>query len=80
MLWNFCVGKHIYNASSDDVMKFYLYETRKFVMAILHWKQRLLCDKRVGFTLDPDIEIITYLISPLVATDIQCKGRVGCIP
>ena len=38
---------HRYSALTYDVMKSYLtlLETRKFVMAILHWKQGLLSDK-----------------------------------
>ena len=39
----------MYSALTYDVMKSYLThdlcETRKFVMAIFHWKQGLLCDK-----------------------------------
>ena len=38
----------MYSALTYDVMKFYLTlcKARKFVMAILHWKQGLLCDKK----------------------------------
>ena len=39
----------MYSASTYDIMKSYLpvlCETRKFVMAILHWKQELLCDNK----------------------------------
>ena len=38
----------MYSALTYDVMKSYLTRVRdkkKFVMAILHWKQGLLCDK-----------------------------------
>ena len=38
----------MYSPLTYDVMKSYIShvcETRKFVMAILHWKQGLLCDK-----------------------------------
>ena len=43
MFWNFCVGIHRYGALTYDVMNLisHVYETRKFVMAILHWKQGL---------------------------------------
>ena len=36
----------MYSVLTYDVMKFisHVCETRKFVMAILHWKQGLLCD------------------------------------
>ena len=34
----------MYSASAYDVMK-NVCKTRKFVMAILHWKGGLLCDK-----------------------------------
>ena len=35
------------NSAIYGVMKPYLLlETRKFVMAVLHWKQGLLCDKK----------------------------------
>ena len=49
MFWNFRVEIHMYSASTYDIMKSYLpvlCETRKFVMAILHWKQELLCDNK----------------------------------
>ena len=57
MFWNFCVG-WLYDVSirtMRSMTSWYLishvYETRKFVMfvmAILHWKQGLLCDKMLS--------------------------------
>ena len=48
MFWNFCVGKHrlqcFWPMTSWNLTS-HVFETRKFVMAILHWKQGLLCDK-----------------------------------
>ena len=43
MFWNFCVEIHRHSALTDEVIKSHLVcETRKFIMAILHWKQGLL--------------------------------------
>ena len=47
------------SALRDDVMKSYLCGTRKFEMAVLNWKQRLLCDKKC-FNPLPDDKILDW--------------------
>ena len=47
MFCNFCIGIHRYRAMTMTSLNLYSHvcETRKFVMAILHWKEGLLFDK-----------------------------------
>ena len=53
MFWNFCVGwSHEVNIWTMQYMTSWnlishVLEKRKFVMAVLHWKQGLLCDNSV---------------------------------
>ena len=54
MFWNFCAERrHDVNIRTVRYMTSgnltsHVLETRKFVMAILHWKQELFCDKIVS--------------------------------
>ena len=55
MFWNFSVGwchdvniRTVQSMMSRNLIS-HMFETRKFIMAILHWKQGLLCDKRFSF-------------------------------
>ena len=48
MFPNFCIGIHKYSALTMTSLRvnliLHVCETRKLVRAILHWKQRSLCD------------------------------------
>ena len=47
MFWNYDVGIHKYSALTYDIINSYLTHVWDKKMAILHWKEGLLCDKLV---------------------------------